>query len=249
MRKKTKIIASFLLGIIICSKSISQDQKLFVTYKKKSILSESKKINDSLRFEKVRKFDQKQNDELLNVEFYLTCFKNESLFKVQDVLESDSNRWKKLSIKLGGGGDVIYTNFKTKEQLWEKEAFGSLFLVTNNIDSYNWKLINETKRIGKYLCHKAIGEKHIVYKGKKKKIIIKAWYSPELNYPFGPTEYCNLPGLILEIDDSNIKFYATKIEFIAKTNEAKIEKPTKGKKVTLKELIAIGNEIRSTRKF
>jgi GLPGLI family protein len=241
--KKIKVLLFFTVTFFFNLKSISQENVLFVTYKKNSILSESKKIKDANQLKRVKNFDDEQNNELKNVEYYLTCNKSESLFKVQDILKKDNNRRKKLFIKLGGGGDIVYTNFKTKEQLWEKEAFGSLFLVSNNINAYKWQLQNKSKKIGKYTCYKAIGEKNIVVKGKNKKVELTAWYSPELNFPFGPAEYCNLPGLILEISDSNIKFVASKIEFNQIDKKYKISKPTKGEKVTLEELKIIGSKL------
>jgi GLPGLI family protein len=241
--KKIKVLSFLIVAFFFNLKSISQEKVLYVTYNKKSILSESKEIKDANQLIRVKNFDKEQNNELKDVEYYLTCYKGESLFKVEDILENDNSRRKKLFIKIGGGGDIVYTNFKTKEQLWEKEAFGSLFLVSNDIDVYNWRLVNETKKIGKYTCYKAIGEKNIVFKGEKKKVEITAWYSSELNYPFGPAEYCNLPGLILEISDSNIKFSASRIELKQIDYKYKISKPKKGELVTLEELISIGNKL------
>ena len=59
--------------------------------------------------------------------------------------------------------------------------------------------------------------------------------------PFGPIGYAGLPGVILELEARNYKYYATKINLNPK-KEIKITKPTKGKKVTQEEFydIAIG---------
>lgn len=247
--KKKSICVILLLSTINFN---AQTKYLQVTYKKQSILSKTidKTVaNDLVKLREIKKFEAQQNEALSDVSFQLICNKlGESLFKPNEFLEIEGDRWKKLFVKLGGGGDIIYTNIYKKEQLWEKEAFGSFFLVTNDIDKFNWVLVNETKKIGNYLCYKALGEMEIESQNKIKKIEIIAWYAPDLNYPFGPVEYCNLPGLILDVEVSGNRFYASKIEF--KSDEKQlIIKPSKGKRVSLKELKDIGRSIISKSKM
>ncbi len=218
----------------------AQDKSIIVTYRKEAILNESRFVNQPTKFSKIIEFRKKQNKALTDVGFYLFCNTSESLFKVDDILDLETDRWKKMFIKLGGGGDLIYTNVKNKEQLWEKEAFGSDFLVENDITTYNWEITNETKKINKYICYKAISKRKV--KDKEYTSVI-AWFTPDLPYPFGPIEYCNLPGLILELEVASIRFYAIKIDLTPSNKE--IIKPKKGKRVTFEELIEIGKEMRS----
>ncbi len=65
----------------------------------------------------------------------------------------------------------------------------------------NWVLSGETKQIGNYLCRKAITSRSSETECCGTYIShITAWYAPELPYPFGPADYDNLPGLVLEVE-------------------------------------------------
>lgn len=62
------------------------------------------------------------------------------------------------------------------------------------INSINWKLIDESKRISGYECKKAItkyGNKNII-----------AWYTTEIPFQDGPYTFKGLPGLIVSLEDS-----------------------------------------------
>ena len=58
----------------------------------------------------------------------------------------------------------------------------------------NWELKPETKKISTYLCRKAI----LKYKGRT----WEAWYTQDLQIQAGPYIFRNLPGLIVEMEDS-----------------------------------------------
>ena len=74
--------------------------------------------------------------------------------------------------------------------------------ISSNICQYedipsalNWQLINETKEILGYKCRKAIGK----YRGR----LYTAWYAEKLPINDGPFVFRGLPGLILEIVDTD----------------------------------------------
>ncbi|QNK76666.1 GLPGLI family protein [Winogradskyella sp. PAMC22761] len=94
----------------------------------------------------------------------------------------------------------------------------------------SWNLVNEKKKIGNYICLKAIGE--IEY-GANKGEIVEAWYAPTIPLPFGPIVYDGLPGLIFEIKVKNYSLYAKKIEFTEK--DIKIEVPNQDQLITEKQ--------------
>ena len=106
------------------------------------------------------------------------------------------------------------------------------FLIKDHLPKYNWKITNETKKIGGYLCKKAVlkdGDNEII-----------AWFTSEIPSNEGPRNYYGLPGLILKVEDGTVIIEALKISF-PKEN-IKISKPTKGKKVTQKEFDKIKEE-------
>lgn len=65
------------------------------------------------------------------------------------------------------------------------------FKKTVNID---WKLLDEKKKIGDFLAQKAVGS----YGGRN----WIAWFTNEIPLPYGPYVFYGLPGLILEVNDT-----------------------------------------------
>lgn len=90
-------------------------------------------------------------------------------------------------------------------------------------------MLNDQKIINGFLTYKA---KKIVknVEGKHEEII--AWYAPELSFPFGPSIYSGLPGLIVQLQEREKMFVLSKIDF--NTNEGLISEPNKGKIILLK---------------
>lgn len=81
-------------------------------------------------------------------------------------------------------------------------------IVKDSLPNFDWDITGvETKKIGDFLCKKATTN----FRGSQ----IVAWYSEELNIPFGPWKFKGLPGLILElynVNDTSIHHWtATKI--------------------------------------
>lgn len=69
----------------------------------------------------------------------------------------------------------------------------------DNKYKFDWKLENESKEILGYICHKATTE----YKGRK----YVAWYAKDIPINNGPYLFQDLPGLIMEIEDSKSNYY------------------------------------------
>lgn len=234
------ILFSFMYNSVFAQKNTAK-----ITYKKEKVLMTNIKGKDSLKYMRVNTFEKAQNKLLKNVTFELLCNNSESIFKASETLANDTdNKILKLAISIGGGGGIFYTNINTKKQLWEKEAFGHLFLVEKEVKDTKWTLVNETKKIGDYTCFKAIAKKRIRNKKGISYNNITAWYCPDIPLPFGPIEFCNLPGLILELEMKRVKFYVTEINLKFNKNIT-IKKPTKGEKVTYEELENIGVKVMS----
>ncbi|MBM6500674.1 GLPGLI family protein [Flavobacterium macrobrachii] len=107
------------------------------------------------------------------------------------------------------------------------------YTIENTYLKKDWKITTETKTIDNYLCYKAIYEYDYLARDKKIKTrIITAWFAPNLPFSYGPKNYNGLPGLILELQDWDTTFLATKIELFDK--EIKIDFP-KGKTITQEE--------------
>ena len=94
-----------------------------------------------------------------------------------------------------------------KEVLFHGILQGNYFLVSDSYNPYQWKITEETKKIGGYSCTKATTS----FRGRD----WIAWFAPEIPLPYGPWKLYGLPGLIMEAQDGTGTFtmQAVKVEF------------------------------------
>ena len=195
----------------------STDLAGIITYKYQSNTSEQK---DVPKIELFSTLDKKAKD----IRFILTFNRNESYFEVERSVENDY-----APITMSYANSIIskgkyYTNLEKNEVVREFETFGEKFLISSEIIvNSDWVLTNETKKIGDFLCFKAVKEKTIINSVKKTDFEIIAWYTPALPVRFGPRDYHNLPGLILELTDTHYTFYVEKVQIID-DDEVKIKR-------------------------
>lgn len=134
----------------------------------------------------------------------------------------------------------IYTDLKTNKTYKENQAGviadAGEFIIEREILK-NWTVTNETKLIDNYKCTKAT---QTVYNEEGKPQLVTAWFCPQLSYPFGPSGFGGLPGLIIELQRENIVFGLESLKFLDKKPTIKI--PTKGKKVSFENYYKISKE-------
>jgi GLPGLI family protein len=216
-----KIIISFFL---ISINLYSQIQSGEVTYKFNigydEVLSNDKEMNN---------FIKNANDGANQISFTLNFNKDASLYFMNDIIENESIQLAKI---FSSGNEIHYTTSYSQSKInFISSRYGDFIISYENESS--WKLENQTKEIGSYQCYKATTEQVVVNSKGTFKFPIIAWYCPSIPFNFGPKGYSGLPGLILELQVRNITWGATKIE-LSKENKI-IEKPTKGKVITLEE--------------
>ena len=106
-----------------------------------------------------------------------------------------------------------YNYFLDKKAGQELFQYNNGILVEETYKIKNWQVTNETKNIDKYLCYKALYNYEFIATDKTINTrTITAWFAPSLPYSYGPKNYNGLPGLILELQDRETIFLATKIE-------------------------------------
>lgn len=149
-----------------------------------------------------------------------------SLYVLEDEMKTDNGRMLNMT-RLLAGDRKYYRNTNTKEY-FDQFEIDELLIV--EADPNEWKITQESKKIGNYLCYKAI-KTNTSTKGKSIDI---AWFTPQIPVNFGPSSYFGLPGLILEVSRGKITMKATKIELNPK-KKIKIKKPTKGRRMTSEE--------------
>ncbi|HOD09529.1 MAG TPA: GLPGLI family protein [Flavobacterium sp.] len=188
-------------------------------------------------------------------QYVLTFNKIECIYEEQQKLDKpEATDGMSISISFSSAGKK-YLNVKEKSSVVEDEIFGKEFLVVEPLVKPEWKLIDETKKIGDYNCFKAelvipVSEKQkndydeFLKKEEKKPSLFKmdkpedkvvtAWYSPEIPVSFGPDNYWGLPGLILEVNDGDNMLLCSKVVLGTK-EKTKIKAPNTGEKVTQKK--------------
>ncbi len=195
--------------------------------------------------------------------YLLTFSKIESVYEQPEELQQPQNPGGGFSISVAFSGEgKKYINLKEKFELEEAEIFGKEFLIKEKLTPMNWNLVDETKKIGDYVCFKAellipvTDKQNQEYEEFLKKEEIKpalfkmdkpedkrvtAWYTPEIPVSFGPNNFWGLPGLILEINDDEKVILCSKVTLNNKV-KSKIKVPNIGKLVNQTEFDKIEKE-------
>ncbi len=214
----------------------SAQGKVIIAYYGKQysmIKFDSTKISNQA-FESFNEFEKQISISMGEVEYQLIFTKTESLFKVTERLGQASNDMLDLAIMTAEGDGIRYNNLQTKEKLYQKEFFGKILLIDINANEQKWNLLNETKKIGQFNCFKATTIRITRNPAGTFKKTVVAWYTTDLPFPHGPIGYGGLPGLIVELSYENATYFLKSIDLKSKITY-RIDKPTKGKKITLEE--------------
>jgi len=187
--------------------------------------------------------------------FILTFDKEASSYALEESLDNPTANSGGIRMVMVGGPDSsgkLYKNTKTQNYSDQQDLFGKMFLIKDKLNSLDWKLVDETKIIGKYLCFKATALREIENTSNQlaadenqtsqehqtvEKRLISAWYTTDIPVSHGPHEFWGLPGLILELNDGeDMQYICNKIVMNVKEE---INEPTKGKVVSREEFIKI----------
>lgn len=233
-RKNTLLLLTIVISINISS----QDTYSKIIYKKRSNIDLGKTKSKN---KEAIKLLETVFDRMDRLEYVLLFNKKKSIFREVLKLNTDfeeSSLATKLSKLMGESEGVYFTDTKINKIYHQNEFESELFLIEYNIKN-DWELTQETKKIGEYLCYKAI--KNDNYLGSSGNLIDKqiiAWYTPQIPLPFGPLKYNGLPGLIIELINNKTVFYTKEIQ-LNFNDKVVISKPKKGVKVTQRKYDSI----------
>jgi len=140
-----------------------------------------------------------------------------------------------IMIRMQQADNKMYMDLKNNKVIEQKEFMSRIFLIESALEAKKWKISGEQRKILDHACQEAITE----VEGEE----VHAWFTPEIGVPVGPGNYSGLPGLVLavETDQGDRKLEAIAIE-LKPVDKSVLQKPTKGKKVTLDEYQAIVEE-------
>ena len=209
--------------------------------------------------DKIQEEVQKRLQKMSQKTFILEFDKTKSVYKQDESLAApnlSSDFTQVQVIEIGGGsgkGSIYYKDLQEKTYRNQTEIQGKVFLIKDDLPTYDWKMSTETKNIGMYTCYKATYSKEVEQKqvtfinGEMKEEVVKetivttAWYTLQVPVSNGPDNYQGLPGLILEINDGKNLIVCTEIS-MNPSKSIKIEAPKKGKVVSQEKYDEIQNK-------
>ena len=239
MKKIVFLFSFFFVSIVFAQ----QNMHWRAVYQYKRILTEKQKARrDSMAKVRPEMADMMKSiyKRIDNRTYFLDFNQNESVYKIKAQLGKPGKRNFSFS-----ANRILYKDLKNKTYIQKAPLFDEIYLITDSLPDYHWKITGETKKIGNYTVIKAEGteivkkrskknkdQKEIKWETKEKKVI--AWFTPEIPISNGPSKYSGLPGLIMELD-KNGEVLLLKELIVNPTKFNEIKKPEKGKNVNEKE--------------
>ena len=97
---------------------------------------------------------------MLEKTYVLSFNRTESVYKEEEKLATPSAGGGRMGGMMGSfTAGVQYKNLKDQQLIQDQEFFGKQFLIQDSIPKLEWKMENESKQIGQYLCFKATAVK------------------------------------------------------------------------------------------
>lgn len=93
--------------------------------------------------------------------FELTFDRTTSLYTQEEKLDSPGTQSGMRMAFAGVGGGEYYKNIQNQQYANQTEMFGKMFLIKDSLDTLEWKLGSETKKIGNYTCYKATASRPV----------------------------------------------------------------------------------------
>jgi len=148
----------FLYFVVAASSIVTlhaQDFQGMAVYESKTSTGDFKMDSPQITPE-MQKMIQERMKKAFEKTFILNFDKSASLYKEEERLDApgQENGMRMMASFMGGGG-IHYKNVKNKTFAVEKEIFGKEFLIQDTLPKINWKMENESRKIGNYTCYKA----------------------------------------------------------------------------------------------
>lgn len=139
---------------------------------------------------------------------YEMTFDNVQSFSKEVNVETSGNIEKEISsgkgstknTEIGRKNNTPRYFYNNKSNFYFKDVFfDETMVVIEDQYTWNWKIDKETKKIGQFTAQKAT----VNFRGRD----YIAWFTSEIPVPFGPWKFKGLPGLILEVYDTDNIFH------------------------------------------
>ena len=125
----------------------------------------------------------------------------------------------------------VYQNLNKGEKLSVLDLWGTETFLKDTIAKRQWKVTESKRKIGNYMCRKAIWEMNDSTR-------IYAWFSVDIVPSIGPEAFSGLPGAILGLatEDGSIIYFAQDVKVMTPKPEIFIKDPGKNDVYTKDEL-------------
>jgi GLPGLI family protein len=167
-----------------------------ITFERKTNLK--KKFGED---ERMKRFLTEENKIRMEV-FELYFDENRSSFKVVENEDEDEGFMRYTTQR-----NVTHQDLKKDEVLIILDLWGNNVYVKDSLQKRQWKVTESKRKIGNYMCRKAIWQKNDTTR-------IYAWFSVDIVPSIGPEGFNGLPGAILGLatEDGGIIYFAKSVE-------------------------------------
>ena len=173
---------------------------------------------------------QRLAESFLNAEpedFFLHIDGDESYYHLEKSLELDGG------YNMGSNAPIYdyYTNKENGLIIEFSTIFGKI-----SHKPLSWEVTGDSKEIAGYTCFKATTVERLYSRqGFYYNRAVVAWFAPALPPYFGPSQYSNLPGLVLEIERDMFTLKAVKIILNPPKKDINITRVSKDDKMITEE--------------
>ena len=152
-----KIFSCFIL--LFSGVLIAQDFQGRAYYQSKTTIDMSN-FGGTQMSEQQRVMMAERMKSMLEKTYVLSFNRTESVYKEEEKLAAPSAAGGRMGGMMGSfTAGVQYKNVKDQQLIQDQEFFGKQFLIQDSIPKLEWKMENESKQIGQYLCFKATAVK------------------------------------------------------------------------------------------
>lgn len=153
-----KIITTIAL-VIVSSLSFAQNFQGMAVYESKTSTADFKARMEGNKdiTPEMQKMIEERMKKMFEKTFILNFDATASIYKEEEKLDAPGTQgggMRMMGSFMGGGG-THYKNIKDKTFAIDKEIMGKEFLIQDSLPKLDWKLGQETKEIGGYMCFKA----------------------------------------------------------------------------------------------
>jgi len=191
-----KKILLVIFGLLFTVFSYSQITSGKITFERRTNLK--KKYGDNQRMKSFITEENKIRKEIFNLHF------DES--RSSFIVVEDPNAGKGY-MNYTTQRNKTYQNLEKDEMVVVIDLFGNNAYVKDKMPNRAWKITESKRKIGGYMCRKAIWEKNDSTR-------IYAWFSVDIVPSIGPEGFGGLPGAILGLatEDGGVIYFARKVD-------------------------------------